>query len=133
MGNKEPGTQDIPFESLDEQTEAKKMKPNVYFLSLVATDANERNGRGVPRKAHYFFDVRSEMELAKYGVKFLSSQDLASFHDQNNSQDQYENPPNIYQLVVFFMAHHPTDFYFIDEAPLLKGKQFIITQLEYLL
>ena len=40
-------------------------QPNVYFLSLVATDANDfRNkGKGIPRKCRYFFDVRSEMEF----------------------------------------------------------------------
>ena len=95
--------------------------PTVYFLSLVATDANDRMGKGMPRKAYYFFDVKSEMELQALGVKFLSAQDLALFYETNKSQEDSEVRPNIYQLVVFFLAHHPNDIYFVDEAPVLKG------------
>ena len=124
---------DYPSEEKIEEDEKKEsgiQQPNVYFLSLVATDANDfRNkGKGVPRKCRYFFDVRSEMELENYGVQFLSAQDLELFYYEkqlSSGAEQEGMAPNIYQLAVFFIAHHPNDYHFIDEVPLLKGSLFV--------
>ena len=103
--------------------------PNVNFLCLVATDANDKksigSAKGLPRKCRYFFDVRSEMELENYNVRFFSAQDLEEFYIEKQLSLGVAlegTTPNIYQLAVFFIAHHPNDYHFLDEVPLLKGK-----------
>ena len=103
--------------------------PNVNFLCLVATDANDKKSigaaKGIPRKCRYFFDVRSEMELENYNVRFFSAQDLEEFYIEKQLSLGVElegTTPNIYQLAVFFIAHHPNDYHFLDEVPLLKGR-----------
>ena len=117
--------------NIDPNQEASKEHevPNVNFLCLVATDANDKKSigaaKGIPRKCRYFFDVRSEMELENYNVRFLSAQDLEEFYIEKQLSLGVElegTTPNIYQLAVFFIAHHPNDYHFLDEVPLLKGK-----------
>ena len=107
----------------DVTEEVKKSK--IYFLSLVGTNANEHNGKGLPRSALYFYDVKSGMELRKHGIHFLSAQDLKCFHDEQKkkigSNDVEDNQLNVYQLVHYFMEHRPDAYYFLDEVPLIKG------------
>ena len=57
-------------------------RSNVYYISLLATDADNLGGRGVPQNTHYLFDIKTEMELEPYGIRFISAQDLAQFHEQ---------------------------------------------------
>lgn len=101
----------------------------VYYLSLVATDAGSE-GRGIPRKVPYWFDVKSEMELEDYGVNFLSAQDLQEFYYERESWKENEEPRNytdgvnIYTLVQYFILHNSyntNDVYILDEVPFLKG------------
>ena len=100
---------------------------NVYFLSLVGTNAGVNGGEGIPRSAHYIYDVKSRMELKRHGIHFLSAQDLKSFHDENfcslyEIYETYETSIlNIYELVLYFMEHHYDGYYFLDELPLIKG------------
>ena len=53
--------------------------PDIFFLSLVATDANDEKGEGIPRIPLHLFDVQSEIELQPKGIRVLSAQDLKSF------------------------------------------------------
>ena len=64
------------------KTRHTKNKSKVYFLSLVATDAGERKGKGHPTKEHYLFDVASQLELEGYDVTFMSAQDLEGLPSQ---------------------------------------------------
>ena len=107
-------------------------------MSLVGTDANTPRGKGIPRSAFYFYDIRSKMELEHYGIHFMSAQDLEYFHDDQNKRKTIEFPGSkpliktfaenekrsklkIYGLVEYFMKHHQYGSYFLDEVPLLKG------------
>ena len=91
-------------------------------------------GRGIPRDAFYFYDIRSKMELERYGINFLSAQDLKSFYEEEMSKSILESSgkqsedmcekkkeSNIYDLVEYFMKHHPDGYYFLDEVPFIKG------------
>ena len=103
----------------------------VYFLSLVGTDAGDRYGKGIPRSANYFYDIRSNMELRQHGITFMSAQDLQTFHHEHSGILNVDKNKqlNIYQLVHFFMQHHPDGYYFLDEVPLIKsltGKSYMI-------
>ena len=95
----------------------------VYFLSLVGTDACDHHEKGIPRSALYFYDIKSEMELERYGIHFLSAQDLKFFYDGQDQQTKIEQL-NIYGLVEYFMEHHPYGSYFLDEVPLIQGLKF---------
>jgi hypothetical protein len=48
-------------------------------------------GRGIPRTALNFYDVKSELELERYGITFLSAQDLASFHHQHQQNQNMKS------------------------------------------
>ena len=91
----------------------------IYFISLVGSDAGDRNGTGIPRKAFYIFDVKSEMELKKYGIVFLSCQDLLKFYQDNTGMKGVGM--NVYDLVKFYIEKNPNGYYFLDEVPLMKG------------
>ena len=92
-------------------------------MSLVGTDAGSDGGKGIPRSVHYFYDIRSNMELRQHGITFMSAQDLQAFHHEHSglSIDDKNKQLNIYQLVHYFMQHHPDGYYFLDEVPLIKG------------
>ena len=102
------------------QIENRSVKRKVYYISMVGTDANDKNGVGIPRNVHNFFDVKSNMELLHYGVNFLSAQDLVSF--QTPKAATKTRKMNIYQLVQSFIRDNRDDIFFLDEVPLLKGK-----------
>ena len=119
---------------------------------MVGTDANDYRGKGIPKNAHYWFDIKSEMELDNYGVKFYSAQDLKEFYTQNqqrnknkgkfniqqssslssdgpnelleadSSEDRHEDHINIYELVHYFAKNNPNDLYFLDEVPLIRSR-----------
>ena len=104
-----------PKEEVKESTDDRP----VYFLSLVGTDANEAWGRGIPRDAYYWYDIKTKMELERYGIQCMSAQDLKSYHDEQMASPTSEL--NIYQLVQFFMEKRPDGYYFLDEVPLIAG------------
>ena len=72
----------------DQDTVDHNMFPKVYYISLLATDAQNTRARGVPEKAYYLFDIKCEMELEAYGIRFISAQDLVLHYDLNESDPQ---------------------------------------------
>ena len=91
----------------------------IYFISLVGTDANDKRGKGFPRKAVSIFDVKSEMEFEDIkGIIFLSAQDLLEYYNEITGKDG--SHLNIYQLVIFFIERHLDDRFMLDEVPLIK-------------
>ena len=92
---------------------------SIYFISLVGSDAGDWNGKGFPRNAFYIFDVKSEMELEKHNIKFLSCQDLLEYYQKETGMNG-ENM-NIYELVKYFMKKNSNGYYLFDEVPLIKG------------
>ena len=92
----------------------------IYFISLVGTDAGDKDGKGIPRKALSFFDVFSEMEIEDIdGITFLSVQDLLKFYQEETGRN--EKSKNAYELVLFFIKRNPDALYFVDEVPLIKN------------
>ena len=95
----------------------------VYYISLIGTDARDVDGKGVPRKAFYIFDVKSELDLKRHNIRFLSYQDLMEYYQKETGKNG-ENL-NIYELVIFFMRKNPRAYYLLDEVPLIKGNFMI--------
>ena len=87
---------------------------------MVGSDAGDKGveGTGIPRKAFYIFDVKSEMELEKHQIKFLSCQDLLRYYEDQTGKNG--ETLNVYQLVQFFIEKNPNGYYFLDEVPLIK-------------
>ena len=90
----------------------------IYFISLVGSDVGDYKGKGIPRKAFYIFDVKSEMELKKYGIVFLSCQDLLKFYQDKTGTDG--KGVNVYDLVKFYIKRNSNGYYFLDEVPLIQ-------------
>ena len=105
------------------QTSTQHTRQIIYFISLVGTDANDRRGKGIPRKVVSIFDVKSEIEFEDInGVIFLSAQDLLEYYNEVTGKDG--SHLNIYQLIIFFIERHRDDRFMLDEVPLIKdGKQ----------
>ena len=103
-------------EGLDNFDEAK----NIYVFSLVGSDAGDAKGKGLPRDAHYIFDVKSELELKKHKIKFLSCQDLLKFYKKETGTNG--QGINVYDLVLFFIQRNPNGYYLMDEVPLIKDE-----------
>ena len=100
--------------------ESVKLKKPVYFLSLVGSDASDIHGKGVPRKALSFFDIRSEMEFEGYDrIYFLSAQDLLNYYQKQTGMSGEHL--NVYQLSIFFIERNPDGIYILDEVPLIQG------------
>jgi len=91
---------------------------------LVGSEAGVYKGKGIPRRAFYIFDVKSEMELEKHNIKFMSCQDLLEYYQKETGTNGEEM--NVYELVKFFIKKNPNGYYLLDEVPLLKG---IVVQL----
>ena len=66
----------------DQNESVTSFRSNVYYISLLATDAQDLGARGVPQKTYHLFDIKTEMELEPYGIRFISTQDLALFNEQ---------------------------------------------------
>ena len=95
---------------------------------MVGTDANDDNSKGIPRKANYWYDVKSEVELKPHGIEFLSAQDLEKFYYNHEGKaatrqgtGYFSQEPNIYRLAEYFVQRNPEGRYFLDEVPLIKG------------
>ena len=86
---------------------------------MVGSDAGYSTGKGIPRKAFYIFDVKSEMELEKHNIKFMSCQDLLEYYQKETGTNGDEM--NVYELVQFFIKKNPKGYYLLDEVPLIKG------------
>ena len=79
----------------------------------------------------FIYTFKSEIELERHGINFLSVQDLILFHRKNQgklietSSTESENRNhsmklNVYQLVAYFMEHNQKGYYFLDEVPLIR-------------
>ena len=96
----------------------------IYFISLVGSDAGDRRGKGLPRKALSFFDVKSEMEFHEFErIIFISAQDLLEFYQEKTGKDGRKL--NVYQLTIFFMERNTDALFMIDEVPLVKSGRLI--------
>ena len=90
---------------------------------MVGSDAGDWHAdvgdAGIPRKAFYIFDVKSEMELKKHHIKFLSCQDLLEYYKHQTGENG--EGLKVYELAQFFIEKNPNGYYFLDEVPLIKG------------
>ena len=85
----------------------------------MGSNVGDVRGNGIPRNAFYIFDVKSEMELKKYGIVFLSCQDVLKFYQDKTGTNG--ESINVYDLVKFYIEKNPTGYYFLDEVPLIPG------------
>ena len=87
---------------------------------MVGTDANDYQGKGIPRKAFSIFDVKTEMELEEYvpNILFISIQDLLEYYREQTGQDG--SHLNGYQLAYFLIERNLKVRYMMDEVPLIK-------------
>ena len=94
----------------------------------MGSDAGDQHGKGIPRKAFHIFDVKSEIDLSKHQIKFLSCQDLLNYYKkQTGIKEEWKlEEVNVYELVKFFIKGHPNDFYFLDEVPWIKGNSIYL-------
>ena len=86
---------------------------------MVGSDAGDLEAKGVPRKAFYIFDVKSEMELKKHGVIFLSCQNLLEYYKEQTESSG--DGIDVFNLVKFYIERKPNGYYFLDEVPLMIG------------
>ena len=103
-------------EEVDDYDETKQ----VYFFCLVGSDAGDRTGKGLPRDAHYIFDIKTEIELKIHQIIFLSCRDLLEYYRKHTGLDG--EGINVYDLVMFFVERNPNGYYFVDEVPLIKDE-----------
>lgn len=89
----------------------------------MGSNAGDQFGKGVPRKAFHIFDVKSEIDLRKHQIKFLSCQDLLNYYKKPTgiNEEWKLDEVNVYELVKFFIKRNPNGFYFLDEIPWIKG------------
>ena len=92
----------------------------IYFISLVGSDAGDIQGKGLPRKALSFFDVKSEMEFEDFdSIRFLSVQDLLNFYEKETGKSGTHL--NCYQLSIFFIQRNLDALYLLDEVPFMTS------------
>ena len=100
----------------------------VYFISMVGVNEN-----GVVDKHEYIFDIFTKTyDFLGSNVQVKSAQDLWRFYVKRNPEVKIFNTftwrkaadrqkINIYQLVEFFIRHHPNGHYVLDECPFLRS------------
>ena len=75
---------------------------------------------GIVDKHEHIFDIFTKLyDFLGSNVQMMSAQDLWKFYDSKNKGADKEEV-NIYQLVEFFIRHHPHGHYILDECPFLK-------------
>ena len=101
----------------------------VYFISMVGV-----NELGIVDEHEYIFDIfTKKYDFLGSNVQVISAQDLWKFYLEKNPEVMIFNKfilrkaadrenINIYQLVEFFIRHHPSGHYILDECPFLKMK-----------
>ena len=97
---------------------------------MVGSDAGDAGykGKGIPRKAFYIFDVKSEMELVEHKIEFMSCQDLLKYYQKETGTKGEKM--NVYELVQFFIKKNPNGYYLLDEVPLIK-KGIVLQLMKY--
>ena len=84
----------------------------VFFISMVGVIKY-----GIVDDHQHIFDVYSKLyDFLGSNVQFKSAQDLWSFYEERNEGANIEFI-NIYQLVEFFVRHHPNGHFVFDECP----------------
>ena len=81
---------------------------------MVGVDRN-----GIVDDHQHIFDVYSKLyDFLGINVQIKSAQDLWSFYeDRNKGVDRMEI--NVYELVEFFVRHHPDGHFILDECPFI--------------
>ena len=98
--------------------EGLKSKPDpVFFLSLVGV-----NSIGKVDEHEHLFDIFTKLyDFSGHKVQVLSAQDLWTFYQSKNLGAKRKDV-NIYDLVEFFIQHHPNGHFTFDECPFLGTK-----------
>ena len=98
--------------------EGLKSKPDpVFFLSLVGV-----NGLGKVDEHEHLFDIFTKLyDFIGHKVQVLSAQDLWNFYRSKNKGAERKDV-SIYELVEFFIQHHPNGHFTFDECPFLRTK-----------
>ena len=97
---------------MEENTEEDN-KPNVFFISLVATSFD-----GFPEREHYLYDIATGMEFQGFRVKFLSVKEIKEFYRKHHPHFD-ESKVTIYEMTQFFIHMNKRSSFFLDEVPFL--------------
>ena len=77
---------------------------------------------GIVDKHEHIFDIFTKLyDFLGSNVQVMSAQDLWKFYESKNKGAD-KKKVNIYQLVEFFVRHHPFAHYILDECPFLKKR-----------
>ena len=98
--------------------EGLKSKPDqVFFLSLVGVSSF-----GTVDEHEHLFDIFTKLyDFSGCKIQVLSAQDLWTFYQSKNNEAKREDV-SIYDLVEFFIKHHPNGHFIFDECPFLRIK-----------
>ena len=97
-----------------ENLKSKLKADPVFYISLVGTDPLT----GVDEDV-YIFDLYTQFyEFFGTDVKVISSQDLWQFYEKDNPTSKKKDV-NVYVLLEYFVEHHSTGHFIIDECPFL--------------
>ena len=80
------------------------------------------DGKGIVDDHHHIFDIFTKLydfSGSNVQVKVMSAQDLWKFYE-SEIKGADKKKVNIYQLVEFFVRHHPFAHYILDECPFLR-------------
>ena len=96
----------------------------VFFISMVGLSYNQYGSMigGIVDEYEHLFDIYSKTyDFPARNVQVLSAQDLWKFYKQKrwykwNKRSNF----NIYELVEFFIHHHPNGHFVLDECPFLR-------------
>ena len=103
----------------EEDVGTKSQADPVFFISMVGVD---QYGRGTleEEEDEFIFDIFTKLyDFLGSNVQVKSAQDLWEFYEgRNKGADKLA--VNVYELVEFFICHHPYGHYILDECPILK-------------
>ena len=104
----------------NEEESGTKAKPNpVYFISMVGV-----NERGFVDDHQHIFDIFTKLyDFSGSDVQVMSAQDLWKFYEKKN-KGANKWKVDIYQLVEFFVHHHPNGHFVLDECPFIQRNEY---------
>ena len=102
-----------------EENSEKDNKPNVFFISLVATSFD-----GFPEREHYLYDIATGMEFQGFRVKFLSAKEIKNFYGKHHP-DFDEKKVTIYEMTRFFIQMNKGSSFFLDEVQFISLQKYI--------
>ena len=106
-----------------EQGLKRKADP-VFFISMVGVDIF-----GIVDKYEHLFDIYTRAyDLVESDVHVITAQDLWNFYKRKHwyKWNKRRNV-DIYELVEFFIRHHPNGHFVLDECPFLRSKCYEMT------